>query len=139
MHHGVGHIYVPGRPYERRMARGVERVVPMPVGVLRECRAVWETLGPEFSPYVYYPKYRRFFQRRVALGPRGMRRAGQVHMIERGAHPFLVSLVTGATIGHVLSSKFERDGEVVWASKINAIKRATDPLRANANVSVSAA
>lgn len=122
---GLSHIYIPGKPYGRRMASGVERVVPIPTSVLQGVRRPLEALmSEEFIGVVWYERFRNH-----SLGPRLLREAAQVHMAERGGHPFLVSLVTGITVQHAVASRFHRRGSVAWDARLQAVLAATDPVR----------
>lgn len=119
---GAGHIYVPGLPYDRRMARGTERAVPVPVPALEEIRRVfWEIGAP--GKVLSKKGSSRIFDG-VQHNPSLLRESMAAHMAERGGHPFLLSLVLGVTPGRVLDGRYHRRGAKAEDERVEALERA---------------
>lgn len=111
------HIYIRGEPYERRMARGVERVVPVYSSML------------DFSlPMPTYRAVIREFARKSPTNPSQVRERLCVSLAENGMHPFAISLVLGVTPAHVLESNWQRRGVLADLGRREAIQRAITPV-----------
>lgn len=109
------HIFVRGKPFERHMARGVERVVPV--------YDMDVTLPP--------PPYRaiiREFARKSPTNPSQIRKRLSVTLAENGMHPFAMSLILGVTPDHVVASAWERKGVLADLGRREAIQRAIMPV-----------
>lgn len=112
----LAHIYVAGDPYQRRMARGVERVVPIPLSVT-------STIELPLPPY---KSIIRAFARKSDTNPSELRERTAAQMAEAGAHPFFLSLLLGVTPEHVVNSKWDRKGEAAHKARAHALERVAD-------------
>lgn len=114
---GYGHIYVWGKPRGRKTARGTERVVPVPLEVVRLAQRV---LGVES---IDTKKVSNLF-RSHRLGAAELRKQGAIHATEAGAHPFLVSLLVGVRPDTVVQHNYSRRGRMAEDERVRATESA---------------
>ena len=133
---GVCHLYVAGKPYMRRMARGTERVVPIPC---EAAEIILEGIGEAGSlSGIMSKKMMTWIYRELPYNPRSLRKAAAVGMAEEGAHPFLISLILGITPDQVLERGFDRLGRRAEEERVTAVDRAIARLYQDDNASLDA-
>jgi integrase len=123
---GIGHVRISGKKYDRRMSRGTERVVPLPMDVVEIVRSGFHEGG--LPGEVMSQKMLAWIYNDLDYNPSSLRRKAAIHMAENGAHPFTISLVLGVTPGHVIDSRFERRGQKAEDERVDAVERAVDRL-----------
>jgi len=119
---GVGSVLVAGRKYERRMSRGTERVVPLPMDVVEAVRLGFHEGG--LPSEVMTQKMLAWIYKDLSYNPTVLRRQAAIHMAENGAHPFLISMVLGITPDTVIDSNFARRGKKAEDERVGAIDKA---------------
>jgi len=129
---GVGHVYVAGEPYTRRMSRNTERVVPLPMDLVREVLHSFNEGG--LPGKIMSQKMLSWIYKDLEYNPSVLRQMGAIHMAENGAHPFTISLILGVTPGHVIDSKFHRRGKKAEDERVGAVERAVARLYQDTSV-----